>query len=800
MAAADSAVSAINAVGLRKPSEYEKVFNDECVYSFATPLSKHGLFVNLTTFQGFAKEFVEADSKRSGNVVYLNIKHEKVEKTEDDEDELNKNVTKMAIGVEGGFQFEKFEIKKEYFLFVLPAWDCVPFPSENLKAEVVAAVSAVVDHAGSKAPDSSLVGWEEEIKECEYAKTLWQVEHVETTIKISPNPKDWKCQKSGATENLWLNLSTGYIGDGRQNWDGTGGHDGAMDHFKEMEKQGKFCPLVVKLGTITPNGADVYDYSQDCPVKDPFLADHLAHLGIDIMKQEKTVKTTAELNIELNMNYDWSAIVGDDGEKKIGAGFVGLKNLGNTCYMNSALQAMFSLDEVKQKYLDNWDKIQSSAPARGIADDFPMQMAKLAKGLLTDTEIADDCAAVPPVMFRKLVTKNKREFASSQQQDCQEFLEYLLEFLTQEEKKHAARLGPVTTEHLFKFQVEERFECKESKQVRYQDAEDLMLKLKVDLAKATNLADVEEQREVKRQKMEAESKKPEKEEEKIIPNVPFEACLEGSLSEDLDLWYSPVSLKKSGAMKTTRMKTFPKYLLLQVARYYYDEKYTPQKMEVVVNVPEKLNLEKYKAKGLQEDEKELSKPEKKPGFVADPLIISGVTSMGFTENAAIRACKAIGNANVEQAVNWVMSHIADPDLNDPVLEDKEESSVDPAKVQQIAMMGFTPQQAAVALEKNNHSVERAMGWVFDQQNLEAAVAAHLKEKVEDTKGPAFSNGPSQYELKAIISHLGKSTFSGHYVCHLKKDGDWFLFNDAKVSTCPQPPVGFGYLYLYERME
>ena len=57
----------------------------------------------------------------------------------------------------------------------------------------------------------------------------------------------------------------------------------------------------------------MYDYSQDCPVKDPFLADHLAHWGIDIMKQEKTVKTTAELNIELNMNYDWSAIVGDDG-------------------------------------------------------------------------------------------------------------------------------------------------------------------------------------------------------------------------------------------------------------------------------------------------------------------------------------------------------------------------------------------------------------------------------------------------------------------------------------------------------
>jgi len=51
------------------------------------------------------------------------------------------------------------------------------------------------------------------------------------------------------TENLWLNLSTGHIGSGRKNWDGTGGTGAALNHF---EATGRQYPLCVKLGTITP--------------------------------------------------------------------------------------------------------------------------------------------------------------------------------------------------------------------------------------------------------------------------------------------------------------------------------------------------------------------------------------------------------------------------------------------------------------------------------------------------------------------------------------------------------------------
>ena len=67
----------------------------------------------------------------------------------------------------------------------------------------------------------------------------------------------------------------------------------------------------MKLGTITPHGADVWSYAadEDALVKDPLLAEHLSHWGIDIMRLEKTEKTLGETELEKNLKYDWSLIL-----------------------------------------------------------------------------------------------------------------------------------------------------------------------------------------------------------------------------------------------------------------------------------------------------------------------------------------------------------------------------------------------------------------------------------------------------------------------------------------------------------
>lgn len=52
---------------------------------------------------------------------------------------------------------------------------------------------------------------------------------------------------------------------------------------------------------------------------------------------------------------------------------------------------------------------------------------------------------------------------------------------------------------------------------------------------------------------------------------------------------------------------------------------------------------------------------------------------------------------------------------------------------------------------------------------------------------------------AFISHMGSSSMVGHYVCHIKKEGRWVIFNDEKVAVSKNPPIDLGYLYIYERI-
>lgn len=68
-----------------------------------------------------------------------------------------------------------------------------------------------------------------------------------------------------------------------QNPFGTGGNGAALRHFQNT---GKKYPLVVKLGTITPSGADVYSYAddEDDMVLDPHLDTHLRHWGINMLQ------------------------------------------------------------------------------------------------------------------------------------------------------------------------------------------------------------------------------------------------------------------------------------------------------------------------------------------------------------------------------------------------------------------------------------------------------------------------------------------------------------------------------------
>jgi ubiquitin carboxyl-terminal hydrolase 5/13 len=368
---------------VRVPEPNDAVLKDECALTFDTALSAGGLFISLTSWQAYG---TQALAMQPGGL-YL---HEQCSKVPIPEEETKDAapVTQLGLNVPGGFQSGGgFKYESERAVVLVGANGAVeakmPYPSEELPDMISLCCKAIVDHEGGRKKaelDAFLIDDFRPVSK--FADGLLQ---LPPNRKISPNPKDWKCEESGDTTNLWLNLSDGHIGGGRRYFDGSGGSNGALDHFNHEKEKGNIYPLVVKLGTITPQGADVYSYhpDEDGMVTDPNLQKHLEHWGIDIMQMEKTDKSLAEMEVELNQKYQNSKILesGKELERLSGTGLCGITNLGNTCYLNSIMQLVSRIPEVEGRYKD------TSFALRKVDQpdtDLLAQFAKLVNALVTD--------------------------------------------------------------------------------------------------------------------------------------------------------------------------------------------------------------------------------------------------------------------------------------------------------------------------------------------------------------------------------------------------------------------------------
>ena len=132
----------------------------------------------------------------------------------------------------------------------------------------------------------------------------------ETFRYILPSPYAGlaHCSSCDLKENLWLCLTCGSLGCGRQQYGGVGGNGHGLAHFKSTGHG-----VSVKLGTITPEGnagvslpclrmelerfifSDIYCYICNDARLDPELASHLAIFGINVETQTKTEKSMTEL-------------------------------------------------------------------------------------------------------------------------------------------------------------------------------------------------------------------------------------------------------------------------------------------------------------------------------------------------------------------------------------------------------------------------------------------------------------------------------------------------------------------------
>ena len=154
----------------------------------------------------------------------------------------------------------------------------------------------------------------------------------------------------------------------------------------------------------------------------------------------------------------------------------------------------------------------------------------------------------------------------------------------------------------------------------------------------------------------------------------------------------------------------------------------------------------------------------------------------------------------------------DPDFNDPPTQPSEQkaaasnSNHSAEALGMLSAMGFTERQCKAALEACQGSVERAADWLFSHaDDLEKAVGEVENNQKEPSNNSTsqpdtgkYEDGPGSYKLAGIVSHIGKNTGSGHYVAHIRRGDDWYIFNDEKVALSKKPPLDFAYMCLFER--
>lgn len=135
-------------------------------------------------------------------------------------------------------------------------------------------------------------------------------------------------------------------------------------------------------------------------------------------------------------------------------------------------------------------------------------------------------------------------------------------------------------------------------QVSYKTERSTLLSLEIPVEAAVNKAEVDDynEREQKRQKLKPE----ESSEDVVFPKVPFDACLQKFASDEIiEDYFSAFLNANSQAKKTSRISSFPPYLMVHLRRYYVGEDWTPKKLDALVNMPDIINLSALRGRGPQ---------------------------------------------------------------------------------------------------------------------------------------------------------------------------------------------------------
>ncbi|KAG5518235.1 hypothetical protein PMAC_003031 [Pneumocystis sp. 'macacae'] len=612
--------------------------------------------------------------------------------------------------------------------------------------------------------------WELELSSCEHVLSLFQ-----NSFSEDFNQSLSSCVECDLKENLWLCLQCGNVGCGRCQFFKNSGNGHALQHFEKT-----LHPISIKLGTISPEGtADIYCYLCNDEILDPDIHAHLKHWGIDINQYKKVEKNLVELQIEQNMKWDFTSFDSNNENVKLlsGPGLTGLKNFGNTCYMSSILQVMFSFKIFEERYMASFQKHPLDCNFLSPSLCLECQLNKIADGLISgrySVSIKDNTSleenksyenAITPVMFKMLVGKNHPEFSTMRQQDSFEFLLYLSKLISQQSRVSNS-FDPTRS---FCFRLEQRLQCLSCKRVKYSSYDQDNISLSFPTKKYSN-------------------------DENTLKEITLEECLDFFTSDENIAYFCKCCGQKEGAIRRNMFSTFPEIFIINVQRFELVN-WVPKKLDVSIVFPEdEINLDKYLFKGPQQDE-DISFDDQESSSLNEPLInmeyYEQLQSMGFSQALCKRALLETGNSDIDTAMTWILSN--QDCLNINIFESDTFEINKQVKI--LEDMGFSSSQAKKALKETNLNTERAIEWLFSHLNDND----NFKISKQDTV-MGSNEFPISYKCQAIVCHKGGSVHAGHYVAFIKKHisnkEEWVLFNDEKVTQVNEIKEAHKTSYIY----